>query len=315
MSAPIVPQNRLRVNRLSEPARPDRFSRFGHLKLNLAPGKCVPQPTSGQKPVRSKDASIDYDRIAPSYNQRFVDGGMRGTAAALRTLADKTGAERILEVGCGTGHWLATLRPVSGQLYGLDLSTGMLEQAGLQQAGSQQAPLALVCGRASQLPFPAACFDLVYCVNAIHHFQQQRAFVSEARRLLRPGGVLAVAGMDPRVHRGRWYVYDYFEGTYETDLARFPSWGSVLDWMAEANFERVEWRWVERILDQKRGRAIFDHPFLQKDSCSQLALLTDEAYAAGLNRIEAAVASAEAEGETLIFPTDLLLAMLVGWVS
>jgi ubiquinone/menaquinone biosynthesis C-methylase UbiE len=309
MSAAIVPQNSLRFNQLAEPSRPDRFSRFDHGKLNLAPGKYIPQPTRGQKPVGSREASVDYDRIAPSYNQRFVDGGMRGTAAALRTLADGMGAERILEVGCGTGHWLVTLRAVSGQLYGLDLSAGMLEQA-----GAQEAPLALVRGCASNLPFPDSCFDLVYCINAIHHFQQQRAFVFEARRLLRPGGVLAVAGMDPRVHQGRWYVYDYFEGTYETDLARFPSWGSVLDWMAEADFERVEWRWVERILDQKQGRAIFDHPFLKKDSCSQLALLTDEAYAAGLDRIEAALASAEAAGETVIFPTDLLLAMIVGRV-
>ncbi|MEJ2736545.1 MAG: class I SAM-dependent methyltransferase [Anaerolineae bacterium] len=234
---------------------------------------------------------------------------MRGTAAALRELAEGVGGGRILEVGCGTGHWLATLGPASSQLYGLDLSTGMLAQAGGQQAG-----LELVRGRAGQLPFSEGCFDLVYCVNAIHHFQQQRTFVFEARRLLRRGGVLAVVGTDPRAHRDRWYVYDYFDGTYETDLARFPSWGQVLDWKVGAGFEGVEWRWVERILDPKRGRAVFDDPFLRKDSCSQLALLTDEAYAAGLDRIEAALSSAEATGETILFATDLLLAMIVGRV-
>ena len=139
MSASIVPQNRLRVNRPAGPSRPDRVSRFGSPRLNLAPGRCTPQPTPRQKSVGSREASVDYDRIAPSYNQRFVDGGTRGTAAALRSLAAGANAERILEVGCGTGHWLATLHPVGGQLYGLDLSTGMLEQA-----DQQQAPLALV---------------------------------------------------------------------------------------------------------------------------------------------------------------------------
>jgi ubiquinone/menaquinone biosynthesis C-methylase UbiE len=309
MSVPIVPQNSLGVNHISVPPRPERFSRLGPLKLKLAPGECVSQPTFGRKPARSREASVDYDRIAPSYNQRFIDGGMQGTATALRRLAQGTGAGRILEVGCGTGHWLATLGPVSGQLYGLDLSAGMLAQA-----GGQQATLALVRGRAGQLPFPEGCFDLVYCVNALHHFQQQRAFVFEARRLLRRGGLLAVAGMDPRVHRNRWYVYDYFDGTYETDLARFPSWGRVLDWMVAAGFEGVESRWVERIVDPKRGRAVLDDPFLRKDSCSQLALLSDEAYAAGLDRIEAALSSAEAAGETILFATDLLLAMIVGRV-
>jgi SAM-dependent methyltransferase len=212
-------------------------------------------------------------------------------------------------VGCGTGHWLAGLRPVSAQLYGLDLSAGMLAQA--QQ---REGALSLVRGRAGQIPLPDASIDLVCCVNAIHHFQQQPGFVAEARRVLHPGGVLAVIGMDPRAHRDRWYLYDYFPGTYETDLARFPSWGTVLDWMAASGFQQVEWRFVEQIVDHKVGRSVLDDPYLQKEAVSQLTLLSDTAYAAGLARIETALTAAEAAGETLTFPTDLLLAMLAGWV-
>jgi hypothetical protein len=52
--------------------------------------------------------------------------------------------------------------------------------------------------------------------------------------------------------------------------------------------------------------------FLQKHSTSQLTLLTDEAYAAGVRRIEAALAAAEAEGKTLVFPNDLSLTILIG---
>ena len=252
---------------------------------------------------------VDYDRIAASYDQRYAGGGHSGVAAALLALAGTLDAEQILEVGCGTGHWLTGLRPITRRLCGLDLSAGMLAQARQREAW-----LYLVRGQAGQLPFPDACFDLVYCVNAIHHFQERQAFVSEACRLLRPGGALAVVGMDLRLLRNRWYLYDYFEGTYETDLLRFPSWQAVRDWMAASGLERLELQPVERILDDKAGRAIFADPFLQKDACSQLALLTDEAYAAGLKRIEAALAAAEAAGETLTFPTDLLLDMLVGWV-
>jgi ubiquinone/menaquinone biosynthesis C-methylase UbiE len=252
---------------------------------------------------------VDYDLIASSYDHRHADGGLRGPAVSLQALAQELGARRVLEVGCGTGHYLAGLQAMPAQLYGLDLSRGMLAQA-----QRREVPMALLRGRAGKLPFADATFDLVYCVNAIHHFGQQRAFVAEARRLLRPGGALAVIGMDPRVHRDRWYVYDYFEGTYEVDLARFPSWGMVLDWMAEAGFERVEWRLVERILVHKAGRAVLDDPFLHKDAVSQLSLLADEAYAAGLSRIKEALASAEVRGEALTFPTDLLLALHVGRV-
>jgi len=84
---------------------------------------------------------VDYDRIAAGYDRRFVDGGTRGVAAALQALAGDLGAGRILEAGCGTGHWLESLSrsnfdsrgrphaagpgPSSLRLYGLDLSAGM----------------------------------------------------------------------------------------------------------------------------------------------------------------------------------------------
>ena len=254
--------------------------------------------------------AVDYDCIAPAYNRRFAHGGSGGEADALAALIRRLQATRILEVGCGTGHWLAGLSALTAQAFGLDLSAGMLAQA-----RRHAHPLHLVRGRAGQLPFPAASFDLVYCVNAIHHFQQRQAFVSGARRLLRPGGALAVVGMDPRVHRYRWYVYDYFEDTYDVDLTRFPSWGTTVDWMAAAGFERIEWQVVQQIVDEKEGREVLADPFLEKDATSQLTLLSDEAYAAGLRRIENALEAAEAAGETPIFSTDLLIAMVVGWMA
>lgn len=44
----------------------------------------------------------------------------------------------------------------------------------------------------------------------------------------------------------------------------------------------------------------------------QLALLTDEAYAAGLSRIRAALETAEVAGQRLVFPVDIPVEMLVG---
>lgn len=256
---------------------------------------------------------VDYDRLASTYDRRFAQDAPGGVTRALQALARGGHADRILEVGCGTGYWLAGLGaasgPIAGSLHGLDLSTGMLAQA-----QRREPRLRLIHGRASQLPFPSAAFDLVYCVNALHHFQRPRHFLSEARRLLRQGGALAIVGSDPRGAGSHWYVYDYFPGTYETDLARCPSWGTALDWLLAVGFEPVQWQLVERIVDEKVGRAVLADPFLEKSAASQLALLSEEAYAAGLGRIETALATAEAAGETLTFRVDLALAMLVGRV-
>ena len=84
--------------------------------------------------------------------------------------------------------------------------------------------------------------------------------------------------------------------------------------MTATGFDRVEQRQAERITNLYTGRRVLDDPFLKKESCSQLALLTDEAYAAGLNRIKAAIEKSEAGGETLVFPNDLMLALLTGRV-
>lgn len=250
---------------------------------------------------------VDYDRVAPGYNRRFAGGGTRGVAVALGALAGELRPERILEAGCGTGHWLAGLASAGRRLYGLDLSAGMLAQARARRAG-----LRLVRGRAGRLPIAAGSVDLVYCVNAIHHFDDPRGFVHEAARLLRPGGRLAVVGSDPRAAADAWYVYDYFPGTYETDLARFPPWDQVRGWLAEAGLRQIVSRTVEEIHDPKVGRAVLEDPFLAKDATSQLTLLSDEAYARGLARIRQALDAAEAAGETVIFQADLTMTMVSG---
>ena len=259
---------------------------------------------------------VDYDHIAPTYNRRFAEGDDRsGTTEALLNLArdlardllsSKGSAPHVLEIGCGTGKWLADLHALFPSVFGLDLSMGML-----REACRRQVSLLLSRGRAERLPFPASSFDLVYCVNAIHHFDRPRAFVAEACRLLRPGGRLAVIGMDPHGRRENWYVYRFFEGVYETDLRRFPSWAEVAGWMSAEGLA-VECRGVDHIWAPKTGRAVLDDPFLQQNSCSQLALLSQEAYQAGLHCIEAALDRAEAAGETLTFPVDTPLAMISG---
>ena len=220
-------------------------------------------------------------------------------------LARETGAGRVLEVGCGTGYWLAQVAEAGAGAYGLDLSAGMLSQA--QERG---APLYLVRGRAGSLPFVDGAFEMVYCVNALHHFAEQEAFVREAWRLLAPGGRLAILGSSPHDPREQWYIHDYFEGTRETDLARFPSWGNVVDWMVASGFDGIGWRTVQMIDNVCVGRAVFDAPFLKKHAVSQLAMLSDAAYAAGLARMEEAIAAAEREGRKLNFCSRIRLAMM-----
>ena len=249
---------------------------------------------------------VNYDQLAPHYHQRYAANPMAGIAAWLHTLTP--GAARGLEVGCGTGRWLGELAAADGpRLFGLDFSVGMLRQAHTLAPAA-----ALVQGAAGALPYAAASFDFIYVVNALHHFLDQAGFVRAARRLLRPGGALAVAGLDPHSGRDRWYLYDYFPGTLAADQARFPAAGTLVNWMVAAGFERVAWHVPERITERVVGRALLASHFVQRHGTSQLALLSEADYAAALARLTAAIAAAEAQGQPLVFDTDLAMSAVVG---
>ena len=240
---------------------------------------------------------VNYNQIAPTYHSRY-DGPNKldGIAQALRTFH----ATRVLEVGCGTGRFVESLRGSGAVVFGVDASTGMLSHA-----AGRIGPSNLAAARANHLPFQFESFDLICCVNAIHHFDDPRQFILDASPLLRPRGSMAIIGMDPRTIRRR-YFYDYFEGARELDMRRYPSFGQLVDWAAEAQLDQVELTIVEKPFVSFKGAAVFDDPFLKKESNSLLTLLSEDAYREGLRRIEAA-ASQGAE-----FHYEIAFGMITG---
>ena len=118
----------------------------------------------------------------------------RWTRDLRRYLFDKAGlsrAERVLEVGCGTGALLADLdSPAS--LHGLDLAPATLAEARIH------APrVTLVNGDALSLPFGDYSFDITYCHFLLLWVKDPLQAVREMARVTRPQGhVLALAEPD-----------------------------------------------------------------------------------------------------------------------
>ena len=133
---------------------------------------------------------LNYDRISGDYNQRYPSALHWDRGDALLELVRQLDAKSVLEAGSGTGYWLNLLNQATSKLFGLDFSAGMISQA-----KNQPAPLKLTRGTATRLPFRSGSFDLLYCVDAVHHFGDHAAFVEEAFRVLKPGGALAITGV------------------------------------------------------------------------------------------------------------------------
>ncbi|MDJ0761735.1 MAG: class I SAM-dependent methyltransferase [Myxococcota bacterium] len=89
----------------------------------------------------------------------------------------------VLEVGAGTGLIMAGVSPVAQRIVGLDISAGMLR-------GAQTRGLAVMQGSATDLPFDANAFDLVYSLKVLAHVPDIHRALREMARVLRPGGYL-----------------------------------------------------------------------------------------------------------------------------
>lgn len=103
------------------------------------------------------------------------------------------GARRVADIACGTGILATRIHNEldTDEVYGVDMSDGMLDQARAR------------CGRvrwlkapAEQLPFDDGTLDAVVSTTAFHFFDQPAA-LSEFRRVLAPGGLVAVGTISP----------------------------------------------------------------------------------------------------------------------
>jgi ubiquinone/menaquinone biosynthesis C-methylase UbiE len=161
-----------------------------------------------------RSMAINYDRLADGYDERYKYQLYREIRTELRQLIDRTGID-VLEVGCGTGHWLTALSDLPARVLGADPSPAMLDRARRQAVRA-----ALVCASAEDLPFSPKSLDVIFCVNAFHHFSDPKKFLRDSRSLLRNNGRLAIFGLDPHAPEINWYFYDYFPGVKEKDLER-----------------------------------------------------------------------------------------------
>jgi SAM-dependent methyltransferase len=245
---------------------------------------------------------VDYDDIAQTYDRRYQENDYSGVQMALDAFVGKHVKQCVLEVGCGTGHWLRSFESIGIRATGLDPSTQMLAYAKTQSPRA-----ALVRGSAERLPFASESFDRVFCINALHHFQDKVAFSTEAMRVLRSSGLMMTVGLDPHAGVDQWYIYEYFDHVSEIDRRRYPSSSQIREWMRAAGFTDCVTREIQHLPVRLEARAALEQGRLGKNVTSQLGVLTDEEYRQGIARVREAIETAEVRGESLFLSADLRL--------
>jgi MPBQ/MSBQ methyltransferase len=143
-----------------------------------------------------RDVHLGYWDDPPALS---VPCGVEEFATAQRRLTEilvglsgSRGGQSVLDVGCGFGGTLDVLaRTRSIRLTGVNIDPRQLEIC--RSISRDRSELWLVLADACSLPFEAASFDTIFCVEAMFHFSARRLFLSEAARVVRTGGRMVLS--------------------------------------------------------------------------------------------------------------------------
>jgi ubiquinone/menaquinone biosynthesis C-methylase UbiE len=158
-------------------------------------------------------AAGDYERARPSYPPAAVD--------VLRRELGIGPGRRVLDLAAGTGKLTRLLVGTGADVVAVEPVDGMREQLAGAVPGIE-----VLDGTAEAIPLPDASVDAVTVAQAFHWFRFDEA-LAEIRRVLRPGGGLAVL-FNERDERVPWV----------------RRWNADIEWHARriAYYQRTDWR-------------------------------------------------------------------------
>jgi len=232
----------------------------------------------------ARGKGVNYDQDAGEYAAHR--GIHAGVLAELVGGAGLDAGSLVVEVGCGTGNYARALADRPGRtVLALDPSGGMLSHA-RRQPGS-------VCwlqARAEELPLAPGSAGLVFSVDVIHHVARPAAFFEAVARVLRPGGWMCTVTDTEEIIRQREILSGYFPETVAVELQRYPKLDDLRAWSAAAGLVGFRVATVEQPYTVESARPYRDRAF------SSLHLISEEAWRAGLARLEADLARGPVHG-------------------
>ncbi|MBV7379096.1 class I SAM-dependent methyltransferase [Maritimibacter dapengensis] len=122
--------------------------------------------------------------------QRYADTyGEDASVFVVIEAAQIAGGEDVLELGCGSGVALSSLKGVAGRMVGIDPTPSMIElaRAACPEGEFRVAP-------AETTGCESDAFDVVLGINVVEHFDDRAAAFGEAYRVLKMGGRLVIGG-------------------------------------------------------------------------------------------------------------------------
>jgi ubiquinone/menaquinone biosynthesis C-methylase UbiE len=215
-----------------------------------------------------------YNKIAPIFNDIRLDREpeFNKTISIIRSNSDI--GDKMLDIGCGTGVYAATLQEMGYNVFGIDKSPGQIKIA--QQA------IPIVLGDATSLPFGKESFDLCLMLMMLQHIKHKgRDYVfSEINRVLRKGGKLIIKTQSHDDLKLRRTSY-FFPKSLKYNLLRYPDIPILTEYLSKfGNVKKLSTctaitHTVDGILNNLKNRGT-----------SSIAMLTSQEFNDGFRKAE-----------------------------
>ena len=178
---------------------------------------------------------------APAFVGHVLDSGYRRRIQPPAKLIKRSGIKKgmqVLDLGCGSGAFtpfVARAVDERGKVYALDIQADMLEQLENKLSKPENKDIRnikVIEGNAYELPFDNGSLDLVYMVTVLQEIPDRNKALQEVRRVLEPGGILAVTELFPdpdypwksttiKLGEGTGFVVDEVSGNFFNYTVRF----------------------------------------------------------------------------------------------
>ncbi|OGH80306.1 MAG: hypothetical protein A3I29_04695 [Candidatus Magasanikbacteria bacterium RIFCSPLOWO2_02_FULL_44_11] len=177
---------------------------------------------------------------------------------ALRAAASLPGGSMVLEIGCGAGQFIRTIKKMRPDLdcYGCDISATAIEAA-------RKMPDGVVYDQSGAvMPYPNSSFDAVFIFDVLEHVDDAAGLTLEVRRILKTGGIFYsfVPCEGDWLSLWRWCRSIGWKGDLTKKYAghiNYFSRRSLRRLYAENGFKQIRFNYSEHLLGQLLGIAAF----------------------------------------------------------
>ncbi|WP_189330365.1 class I SAM-dependent methyltransferase [Actinoplanes ianthinogenes] len=219
----------------------------------------------------------DADAAAFQATRHLPADALAPWRAAITRHLDPRPGMRLLDLGCGTGSWtraFGTWWP-DVTVVAVDPSPAMRDRAG---------GTVVLAGDAASIPAADGSIDAVWISTVIHHVPDLAAAAREIRRVLAPGAPVLIRSAFPGRGDGLT-LCRYWPETIAVLDERYPSVATIAEAFATAGFTVAG---LEPVTQVSAPSLAVAADGLRRQAHTLLQLISDEAYANGVDRLRAA---------------------------